>query len=153
MFYDRINLDQRIRSDHILRQIAQHLDFDFIYEVCVADSKYGTIENYLSCHDREVKSHFASLELGQRGSGRQAGIIPKESFIYDAATDCFICPAGERLSRRVGAQRRQWEYTAPPKSCSRCALQPQFNLDKEGIPRTYKERAENFLESTGCFGI
>jgi len=31
MFYDRINLDQRIRSDHVLRQIAQHLDFDFIY--------------------------------------------------------------------------------------------------------------------------
>jgi transposase len=31
MFYDRINLDQRIRSDHVLRQIAQYLDFDFIY--------------------------------------------------------------------------------------------------------------------------
>jgi transposase len=31
MFYNRINLDQRIRSDHVLRQIAQHLDFDFIY--------------------------------------------------------------------------------------------------------------------------
>ena len=31
LFYDRINLDQRIRSDHILRQIAQHIDFNFIY--------------------------------------------------------------------------------------------------------------------------
>lgn len=31
MFYDRINLDQRIRSDHVLRQIAQHLDFDLIF--------------------------------------------------------------------------------------------------------------------------
>jgi len=31
LFYDRIRLDQRIRSDHVLRQIAQHIDFDFIY--------------------------------------------------------------------------------------------------------------------------
>jgi transposase len=31
LFYDRIRLDQRTRSDHFLRQIAQHIDFDFIY--------------------------------------------------------------------------------------------------------------------------
>lgn len=113
-------------------------------EVCVADSKYGTIENYLSCHDRGVKSHFASLELGQRGSGRQAGIIPKESFTYDAATDCFICPAGEQLSRRrFSTQRQQWEYTAPPKSCSRCALQPQCTRSKSGRSlKRHKRHAE-----------
>ena len=102
-------------------------------EVCIADSKYGTIENYLSCHDRGVKSHFASLELGQRGTGRQAGIIPKESFTYDATTDCFVCPAGERLTRRrFSTQRQHWEYTAAPQSCSRCALQPQCTRSKAG---------------------
>src|SRR5512136_732479 len=31
LFYERIRLDQRIRSDHVLRRIAQHVDFDFIY--------------------------------------------------------------------------------------------------------------------------
>ena len=102
-------------------------------EVCVADSKYGTIENYLSCHDRGVKSHFASLETGQRGSGRQAGILPKESFTYDAATDCFICPAGKRLTRRrFSSQRQQWEYTASKKMCSRCGLQSQCTRSKAG---------------------
>jgi hypothetical protein len=119
------------RMDSLLDTHAHHTGV--AAEVCVADSKYGTIENYLSCHDRGVKSHFASLELGQRGSGRQAGIIPKESFTYDAATDCFICPAGEKLSRRrFSTQRQQWEYTAPPKSCSRCALQPQCTRSKSG---------------------
>jgi len=113
-------------------------------EVCVADSKYGTIENYLSCHDRGVKSHFASLELGQRGSGRQSGILPKESFAYDAGTDSFICPAGERLTRRrFSTQRQQWEYTAPPKSCSRCALQPQCTRSKAGRSlKRHKRQAE-----------
>ena len=32
LFYERIRLDQRIRSDHVLRQIATHIDFDFIYK-------------------------------------------------------------------------------------------------------------------------
>jgi transposase len=31
LFYEKICLDQRIRSDHVLRQIARHIDFDFIY--------------------------------------------------------------------------------------------------------------------------
>jgi len=102
-------------------------------EVCVADSKYGTIENYLSCHDRGVKSHFGSLELGQRGSGRQAGIFPKESFTYDEATDSYICPAGERLTRRrFNTQRQHWEYTASRKRCAHCALHPQCTRSQTG---------------------
>jgi len=113
-------------------------------EVCVADSKYGSIENYLSCHDRGVKSHFASLELGQRGSGRQVGIIPKESFTYDAASDCFICPSGQRLRRRrFSTQRQHWEYTASPQTCSRCALQPQCTRSKAGRSlKRHKRQAE-----------
>ncbi len=102
-------------------------------EVCVADSKYGTMDNYLSCHDRGVKSHFASLEHGQRGSGRQAGILPKESFRYEASTDSFICPAGRRLTRRrFNAQRQQWEYTAASKTCSHCSLRPQCTRSRAG---------------------
>ncbi len=30
-------------------------------ETAVADSKYGTIENYLACQDRGIKAHFNSL--------------------------------------------------------------------------------------------
>jgi hypothetical protein len=43
LFYHRICLDQRIRSDHILRQIAQHMDFGFIFRE-VQDS-YGANGN------------------------------------------------------------------------------------------------------------
>jgi hypothetical protein len=31
LIYEAINLDPRIRKDHILRKIAQLIDFDFIY--------------------------------------------------------------------------------------------------------------------------
>jgi transposase len=43
LFYGRINLDQRIRSDHLLRQIAQNIDFDFIY--CEVQDTYGANGN------------------------------------------------------------------------------------------------------------
>jgi hypothetical protein len=39
LFYESINLDPRIRSDHVLRQVAEHIGFDFIYRE-VQDS-YG----------------------------------------------------------------------------------------------------------------
>lgn len=32
LFYEAINLDRRIRKDHILRKISQRIDFDFIYK-------------------------------------------------------------------------------------------------------------------------
>jgi hypothetical protein len=32
LFYEAINLDRRVRKDHILRKIAELIDFDFIYK-------------------------------------------------------------------------------------------------------------------------
>ena len=31
-FYTKFNLDQRVPQNHILRQIAGHIDFDFVYQ-------------------------------------------------------------------------------------------------------------------------
>jgi len=35
-------------------------------EAAVADSKYGTIDNYVTCHDRKIKAHIPSLEQTQK---------------------------------------------------------------------------------------
>ena len=40
-------------------------------DTVVADSKYGTIDTYLICHDLGIKAHIPSLEKTHRGSGRQ----------------------------------------------------------------------------------
>jgi len=37
-------------------------------DTVVADSKYGTINNYLPCHDPGIKAHIPSLEKTHRGS-------------------------------------------------------------------------------------
>ncbi|MGB9440130.1 MAG: hypothetical protein WCB15_19440, partial [Desulfobacterales bacterium] len=64
-------------------------------ETAVADSKYGSIENYLACRDRGIKAHFKSLEETQKGTGTKKGIFPKEAFTYHAESDTFTCPAGQ----------------------------------------------------------
>jgi hypothetical protein len=106
-------------------------------ETVVADSKYGTIENYLACQDRGIKAHFASLEETQQGTGTKKGIFPKEAFIYNAETDTFICPGGQTLKKRKFYKKRQhYEYVAAAGTCNRCQLKKQCTKAKSG--RTLK---------------
>ena len=106
-------------------------------EAAVADSKYGTLDNYISCHDRGIKAHMTSLEQTQKGSGRQKGIFGRQAFIYDYAKDIFICPAGEILKKRkYKKKRKHYEYAASKKVCSSCRLKQKCTRSKSG--RTVK---------------
>ena len=106
-------------------------------ETAVADSKYGTIENYLSCQDRGINAHINSLEQTQKGSGTKKGIIPKESFLYDADNDVFICPDGQTLKRRkYFKKRKHYEYIASASTCNNCQLKEKCTKAKSG--RTLK---------------
>jgi transposase len=111
---------------------------------CVADSKYGTIDNYLACYDLGIKSHFQSFEKTHRGSGRQKGIFAKEEFVYDPERDVFICPEGEELRRRrFSKKRRQWEYTASLSVCRKCNFYSQCTRSKTGRSLKRHERQDN----------
>jgi len=102
-------------------------------ETAVGDSKYGTIENYLLCHDRELNAHMPSIEKTHRGTGRQKGIFPKEAFSYDPETDTFLCPAGQILRRRnYNKKRRHYEYKASAKTCLQCELRNKCTQSKHG---------------------
>ena len=106
-------------------------------ETAVADSKYGTMENYLACQDRGIKAHFNSLEETQKGTGTKKGIFPKEIFSYDADNDIFICPAGQILKRRkYFKKRKHYEYIASASTCNRCQLRKKCTKAKSG--RTLK---------------
>jgi transposase len=109
-------------------------------DTVVADSKYGTIDNYLICHDRGIKAHIPSLERTHRGSGRQKGIFPKEAFTYHPDTDTFTCPAGHTLKRRhYHKNRNHYEYKASYERCARCELREHCTRAKDG--RSLKRHA------------
>ena len=75
-------------AHRMLPLINQH---DTVTGACaktvVADSKYGTIENYLACHQRGVAAHIPLLKKTHEGKGRKKGIFSEEAFTYDPATD------------------------------------------------------------------
>jgi transposase len=106
-------------------------------ETTVADSKYGTIDNFLLCRDRKLKAHIPSIEKTHRGKGRRKGIFPKEAFCYDPETDTFTCPAGQILRRRsYFKKRKHYEYKASKKVCAQCELRDKCTKAKDG--RTLK---------------
>lgn len=107
-------------------------------EVVVADSKYGTIDNYLKLHDRGVRGHIPDLSEAQRDSNRRKGIFDISEFIYDETTDTYVCPAGERLGpKKYKTKREAVEYSASKRICKRCELRDRCTRNKSGA-RTIK---------------
>lgn len=106
-------------------------------ETIVADSKYGTIDNFLACHDQGVQAHIPDLLKVAHKRAAQRGKFTEEQFQYDAATDTYKCPAEIRLKpKTLHARRQSRDYAAPKKICAACNLREQCTSNKSG--RTVK---------------
>ena len=97
----------------------------------IADSQYGTVENFRSCHERGIKSHMADLKNPKKPSKRHEGIFHDTAFTYDNETDTYLCPAGEKLHpRRYHKRRKMTEYIAKKETCAACILREQCTRSK-----------------------
>lgn len=102
-------------------------------DTVVADSKYGTVENFLAAHDRALAAHIP--DLGQFAAARtdRRGMFPDTLFAYDEESDTYRCPAGQVLKRKsFHARRNTIDYAAPKKACTACALRDQCTRNKMG---------------------
>jgi transposase len=106
-------------------------------DTVVADSKYGTIDNFLSCHDRGVKAHMPDMGNANRKRIAKLNIFPDDRFQYDPQTDSYRCPAGNILKpKSLHIHRESRDYAAPKKICAVCELRLQCTKNKSG--RTIK---------------
>lgn len=106
-------------------------------ETIVADSKYGTIENFLACHDQGIAAHIPDLGAAQRKKAVTKEIFSEEHFLYDPATDTYRCPAGNLLKpKSLHNKRQSMDYAAPRIGCAACRLREQCTKNKSG--RTVK---------------
>ena len=119
--------------------------------VVVADSQYGTIDNYLECHDRGLKAHIPPFKDGHKRTGK----FSDEAFTYDPQDDIYLCPASQRLRRsRYDQQRQAFQYQGRAKTCKACSLREQCTEAKRGRTlwrhlrhdeiRLMRERAQSF---------
>lgn len=107
-------------------------------DVVVADSKYGTVDNFLKLSGRGVKGHIPDLSASQWKAGQHSGIFKISEFIYDETSDTYTCPAGQRLMpKKHKKKRRAIEYGASKRTCMRCELRDRCTRNKNGA-RTIK---------------
>lgn len=106
-------------------------------ETIVADSKYGTIDNFLACHDKGIKAHIPDLRQAALKRTKKRSIFTDDQFTYDHQIDMYRCPAGNLLKRKsLHMQRESSDYGAPKKVCAVCELREQCTKNKSG--RTVK---------------
>lgn len=112
-------------------------------EAVVADTKYGTIENYLRCRDLGVAAHIPDLTQAQRKQSRRASIFSEEHFVYDSIADVYRCPAGRELKRRRTSKGRgSVEYKCSKKVCNACELRAQCTHSRHGRTISRHQRQE-----------
>lgn len=105
-------------------------------QTVVADAQYGTAENFHACHERGIASHMGDLRARQLKESKSR-VFDREDFVYDGESDTYVCPAGQRLTRRQDRQRRQaYEYACSRALCRACALRSQCTTAKNGAART-----------------
>jgi transposase len=116
---------------------SHHLNTGIKADTVVADTKYGTVENFLACHDRGVAAHLPDLQGSMAKRIEKLNIFPEERFEYDGESDTYRCPAGHRLKpRSLHKSRQSRDYAASKKICAVCPLREQCTKNKSG--RTIK---------------
>lgn len=106
-------------------------------DTVVADSKYGTIENFLACHDRGLHAHVPDLREAAVKRTAKLKIFPEDRFRYDPERDVYYCPTGNILKpKSLHMSRQSKDYAAPKKICAACHLREQCTQNKSG--RTLK---------------
>jgi len=98
----------------------------------VADSAYGTTENFLTLGKRGIRTHMADLR-GRQHNHHLAEIFPTEKFRYDPQKDTCHCPAGKELTwHHLHHQRGYHEYRSGKGVCQKCPLVSQCTRSKTG---------------------
>jgi transposase len=106
-------------------------------ETVVADSKYGTIDNFLACHDQGIQAHIPDLRDVAINRIAKTDIFLEDRFSYDSVSDTYTCPAGVQLKpKSLHRARQSRDYGAPKKVCAACQLREQCTKNKSG--RTIK---------------
>jgi len=99
----------------------------------IADARYGTIPNLLSCQERGVRPHLAVLVDTQEGAGHRDQIYPESRFVYQPQSNTYLCPAGKIMRpRRCHPKRLSWEYVTTRGTCLLCQLRTFCTRPKTG---------------------
>jgi transposase/IS5 family transposase len=90
----------------------------------VADKGYYKGEDIQACEEAGIDAYVARP---QRGSAVSHGLFRKEEFRYDAGSDTYLCPGGQRLEPRYHSEVKGHALVnyCNPGACRTCPLRPR----------------------------
>ena len=126
--------------------LSHHLDqynklYDSYPEVAVADSGYGSEENYENMEDKNieayVKYNYFHKEQKSKGKVKPKEVFRPEHLYYNERGNYFICPMGQKMTKRYdskrktksGYEQRYSVYLA--QNCKGCPLRASCHKSKE----------------------
>ena len=113
-------------NEKLLELVGQHeIHTGAKVETVVADAQYGTNDNFAACQQRGIRSHMADLKATYTNDAPTRGIFPESRFHYDAETDTYVCPAGQRLKRAKNPDGNTYRYRGTRTICGPCPLRTQ----------------------------
>jgi transposase len=141
-----------VNEAHLMIELIEshHRNTEIGANTVVADSKYGTIENYLGCWDRGIRAHIADLKEAQGKGGLRGEIFPDDMFIYDKEADTYTCPSGKKLKpKSLHLSRQSIDYAASKSDCRVCDLRVQCTRNKAGrtVKRHLRQEEINYMRS------
>ena len=67
----------------LMELVEQHQsNTEMAPQTVVADTKYGTAENFIACQEKGLKPHLGDMIAQQSKGGRREGIFPASAFVY-----------------------------------------------------------------------
>jgi transposase len=101
----------------------------------VADAGYSSGEQAEACENRGIIAHVPAVRgVNNRGDGT---LFERSDFQYDAASDTFRCPAGQRLHRHQRKER--WIiYAGEVATCGVCALRSRCTVGSRRLLKKHR---------------
>ncbi len=116
-------------------------------KTAVADSKYGTVENFLACKDMGIQPHMPDLKKSQETDGKRHGIFSNSAFTFDPESDTYICPVGKRLRLKTCRLKEQrMYYAARADDGNACELKSQCTRSATGRTIQRVDRQDDLEE-------
>jgi transposase len=126
--------NDRNQLSHMATQAKEVLQVETME--ATADASYFKKEEIKQCQDQNITCYVPIPEVS---SNKKRGLFTEQEFQYDAAQDCYHCPAQQVLTYRGpadedGRDARVYEGVA----CKTCALRSRCTESKRNNRRIYR---------------
>jgi hypothetical protein len=113
-----------------------------------ADKGYYNFDQIKECLDAKIIPYLPEPE--KKAHVKAQGRFTLDQFQYDAASDCYICPAGQPLnhySQIVKHGQIRYAYRSQRATCATCPLKTQCQLPTSRFRSIYRWEHEEIIEA------